>query len=127
MEKAVQNIPNKKGKFKMNERKYAEEIRTENNELHDIYVWDREAMKEMIRNMLETDDEEFLEKIATDIDYGEEITIESSYISKFRIATPEHLERAKEYEEKRLCDIEVDNEKVEQFMKSLKKLYDEQF
>ena len=107
--------------------KYIEEIRNKNNELCDIYSWDREAMKEMIRNMLETDDTEFLEKIATDIDYGEEITIKSSYISKFRIATPEHLERAKEYEEKRLSDIEVDNEKVEQFMKSLKKLYDEQF
>ena len=78
-------------------------------------------------DILIADDAEFLEKIVTDIDYGEEITIESLYISKFRIATPEHLERAKEYEEKRLSDIEVDNEKVEQFMKSPKKIYDKQF
>lgn len=111
----------------MLKRKYAEEIRNENNELHDIYVWDREVMKEMIRNLLETDDAKLLEQIAANIDNGEEITIESSYISKFRIATPDDLEKVKKYEEKRLSEIEVDNEKVEQFMKSLKKIYDEQF
>ncbi len=111
----------------MKERKYVEEIRNENNELCDIYVWDREAMKEMIRNILETDDAEFLQKNATDIENGEEITIVSAYTSLFRVATPEDLERAKKYEEKRLTEIESTDERVDKFMKTLKRIYNKQF
>ena len=111
----------------MKNKKYIEEIINEESDFHEYYAWDRETMKEIIKNLLEDDDEEFLEELADKIDEGEEVTIETAYISKFRIATPEELEKATEDDKARLEDALAKDIDYDKIFDNIQKIYEKQF